>query len=486
MNLADAGDVEKPVLVLFRHDLRVTDNGALAAAANSGKPVVPVFVFDEESPGLRPIGGARRWWLHSSLSALSAKLMSLGAPLALRRGRMQNVVAELVEETGADTVVWNRRYVPAEAKIDAALKDALRQSNLIAQSFDGHLLHEPSLVKTKAGGFFKVYTPFWRALESEPEPRDPFAAPESLVTGPAVRSDALADWALTPTKPDWAGGLKAMWKPGEEGAHKQLQAFLRQGLNGYENGRDLPATDRSTRLSPYLTHGEITPFQILAVLKRTSLKAPRSDIEKLRKEVGWREFNYHLLFHNPDLASVAFNPGFGNFPFQHDAKALRAWQRGQTGYPMVDAGMRQLWTTGWMHNRVRMIVASFLIKDLLQDWRDGEAWFWDTLVDADPANNAANWQWVAGCGADASPFFRIYNPTLQGEKFDPDGDYVRRYVPELKGLNRKSIHAPEKAGKEILASANVKLGTGYPVPIVDHSDARDRAMQAYKQTRNRG
>ena len=482
MSAVKATPSDKPVIVLFRHDLRLADNRALSAAAASGRPVLPVFIPDEESEGTRPLGGARRWWLHKSLERLAEKLAELGAPLTLRKGKMVEVVKALVDESGADTLLWNRRYDPAGMAADKALKQWARESDLAAESFDGHLLHEPSLLTTGNGGPYKVYTPFWRALASSDELRPPLGAPRALkgCDGP-IEGMKLSALELLPSQPDWAGGLCTEWTPGEEGAQARLRSFFADALAGYGENRDLPGTVTTSRLSPHLAHGEITPYQIWDALKQEASSAPGGDIEKFRKEIAWREFCHHLLFHNPDLATKNYNSDFDAFPWRPDKALLAAWQRGRTGYPIVDAGMRELWQTGWMHNRVRMVVASFLTKHLLQDWRQGEAWFWDTLVDADPASNPANWQWVAGSGADAAPYFRIFNPVLQGEKFDPDGAYVRRFVPELAKLPDRFIHKPWQAPETALSRAGVKLGETYPVPAVDHGRARERALAAHKE-----
>ena len=351
-------------------------------------------------------------------------------------------------------------------------------------SFDGQLLHEPTQVKTGAGNPFKVYTPFWRAFSALPAPRAPYDAPQWL-NGFAgtLESDALGDWGLLPTRPDWSKGFNEDWKPGEEGAQEKLRTFIDSGLNNYADGRNLPGQASTSRLSPHLAMGEISPFQVWrATLGLEGLHSPR-DVEVFRKEVVWREFAYHLLFHFPTLATENFNEGFDDFPWASKPELIEAWKRGKTGYPIVDAGMRQLWQTGWMHNRVRMAAASFLIKHLLADWRVGEEWFWDTLVDACPANNAASWQWVAGSGADAAPYYRIFNPVLQGEKFDTDGAYVRRFVPEIARLPNNLLHRPWEAGPLELAAAGIDLGKTYPKPIVDHSVARDRALSAYKSLR---
>ena len=473
-------DDARPALVLFRNDLRIADNGALAAAANLGRPVLAAFVHDEESEGVRPAGGASGWWLHHSLSALASRLEALGARLILRRGRMQQAVDGLIAESGADSVFWNRRYDPGGVIADTAMKQNLRERGIGAESFDGHLLHEPSRLTTGAGSFYKVFTPFWNALAAAPEPRDPIDPPRRLngFFG-AVSSERLDDLLPLPTSPDWAGGLRASWTPGEDGAHERLEEFLSDGIRGYADGRDFPARPSTSLLSPHLAHGEITPYRIFAALKDRRLDASGAGIAKFRKEIGWREFCYHLLFHNPQLHERNFQPGFDGLSWASDTAPLRAWQRGATGYPIVDAGMRELWLTGTMHNRVRMIAASFLTKHLLIDWREGERWFWDTLVDADPASNPGNWQWVAGSGADAAPYFRIFNPVLQGEKFDGDGAYVRRFVPEIAGLPDRWLHKPWQAPGPVLADAGVDLGGAYPRPIVDHAWARQRALAAY-------
>jgi len=481
MGMRGKAEAENPAIMLFRNDLRLGDNRALAAAADSGLPLICVLIFDETSPHVRPLGAARRWWLHHSIEALQADLAKLGADLVLRRGPTNEIALDLQKQTGAGAVYWNRRYAPAEAAVDKAMKAALRERGVKAESFDGQLLHEPTLLKTGAGGSYKVFGAFRRALDNQGEPRDPVDAPKKLVASQLqVKSDTLASWALLPTKPDWAGGLRETWTPGETGAHQRLEAFLEDRLEDYAAGRDFPAMEVTSRLSPHLANGEITPCQILARLNRVRAKAKADNVAKLRSELAWREFCYHLLFHFPALADKNYNASFDRFPWAKPKKGLRAWQRGQTGYPIVDAGMRQLWQTGWMHNRIRMVVASFLTKHLLIDWRDGEQWFWDTLVDADPANNPGNWQWVAGCGADAAPYFRIFNPVLQGEKFDGDDAYTKHFVPELEKLDGKFAHKPWAAPEKTLAAAGVKLGGNYPVPLVDHETARDRALAAYK------
>jgi deoxyribodipyrimidine photo-lyase len=467
-----------PVVVWFRQDLRLTDNPALAAAVASGRPIIPLYVLDQTAA---PLGGASLWWLDKSLAALDASLQALGSRLILRRGDPAHQIGEIIAATGAGAVVWNRLYDKHSVARDSALKSDLRADGIEAQSFDGGLLVEPWTVKSGSGEPYKVFTPFWRAARGVLFDRTAFAAPGGLVAPtPWPASEALVDWGLQPTSPDWSTGFY-LWRPGEDGARALLDSFLGGPVKAYADERNLPGVDGTSRLSPHLRFGEIGPRQVWrAVLAAMEAgHAPADQAAKFLAELGWREFNHHLLFHWPDLPTANFKPDFDRFVWRDDPAALKAWQTGQTGYPIVDAGMRELWATGFMHNRVRMIVASFLIKHLMIDWREGEAWFRDTLVDADIAQNAANWQWVAGSGADASPWFRIFNPITQGEKFDPDGVYVRRWCPELAKLPNDVIHQPWTASEGRLVAAGVKLGRTYPHPIVDHAAARARALDAY-------
>ena len=478
----DTSPFQDPAIIWFRNDLRIQDNEALVAAAQHSS-VVPIYIR-QASGTARALGAAREWWLHHSLSGLSQSLDNLGPPLILLSGDPADLIPELARITGASAVYWNRRYDPALQAVDSALKAELQAQNLVAESFAGQLLHEPTRLRTGSGTSYKVYSPFWRALEPGVENRQPLEAPRSLSAYGSLSNlpaEALDSWDLLPTKPDWSGGLVNAWTPGEAGAHERLSEFIEDRMQGYGDRRDIPGVDATSGLSPHLANGEITPAQIFEALKNTDNDAAPADRTKFRKEVGWREFAWHLLANNPALPEKNHNSKFDNFPWLNNPRSLTAWQKGMTGYPVVDAGMRQLWQTGWMHNRVRMIVASFLTKHLLIDWRKGEDWFWDTLVDADQASNAASWQWVAGSGADAAPYFRIFNPVLQGEKFDADGDYVRRFVPELAQMPKKFIHKPWAAPEQVLAVAGVRLGDTYPHPIVNHKLARDRALAAYQQ-----
>jgi deoxyribodipyrimidine photo-lyase len=461
--------------------LRLRDNPALHAAAK--RPLICLFI-DEKSAGLRPRGAAARWWLHGSLEALDQALEKRGSSLTLLRGDATEILPVLARATGAQSVFWNRRYDLHGRAIDSAVEALLKNLGVEIATFNGHLLNEPWTVTNKAGQPFRVFTAYWRAALARGAPAVPLPAPRRLRSQPLprhfkLRFLRLASLQLEPHAPDWAGGLRAQWKPGEPSARRILSRFLASALPHYRTDRDRPDRDCTSRLSPYLSFGNISVREVWhAAYRATSRRRPGAtgQLEKFLAELGWREFNYHVLYHHPDLAERNFQPRFDHMRWRVDRRALNAWQRGLTGYPIVDAGMRELWNTGWMHNRVRMVVASFLVKDLLIDWRMGEKWFWDTLVDADPANNAANWQWVAGSGADAAPYFRIFNPVIQGEKFDPDGTYVRRWVPELAHLPVGVIHRPWAAKAAQLVAADVRLGDTYPRPIVDHDRARQRAL----------
>lgn len=486
-----ANPTTRPCIVWFRDDLRLSDHPALHAASRTGAPVVCLYVLDEQSPALkapeaRPLGGAARWWLAQSLRALQANLSALGATLVLRKGPAARVIADLARDIDAATVFWNEIAQAPRLTVADRVTRALDEIGVGTQTFTGDLLVEPRAIRNKENRGLRVFTPFWRRVQSLDDPPKPLPAPNKLNGVKDLAGDRLEDWKLEPANPDWAGGLRESWKPGEAQARAQLKAFLKGGVAGYTGERDRPDRDGTSRLSPHLRFGEISPRQVWHAARFAAAEHPRlsGDIEKFLSELGWREFCRHLLFDVPDLAMRNLQPSFDAFPWKSDAKALRAWQRGRTGYPIVDAGMRELWHTGVMHNRVRMVVASFLVKHLLIDWRHGEQWFWDTLVDADAASNPANWQWVAGSGADAAPYFRVFNPILQGEKFDPDGAYVRRWVPELKALPDKLIHQPWTATPIELASAGVELGNSYPEPIVDHKVGRERALAAYAKLRN--
>lgn len=468
-------------IVWLRDDLRLDDNPALTEAAAMGLPMTVVFIHDEESAGIRPLGGASRWWLHHSLSALAASLERAGSRLLLRRGPAASVLRELAAETAAAHLLWNRRYGLPERTVDAAVEKWAGDNGVSSWSYQANLLFEPWTIRSGGGGPYKVFTPFWRACLATGDIREPHGAPDQLpppapgLRGGLPAGEDLDSWNLLPRSPDWSQGLVETWEPGEDGARRRLDDFLDGPAEDYATGRNVPAVEGSSRLSPHLRFGEISPYRVWREIRqRFPLKVP-ADVGIFQSELGWREFCWHLLDTNPELATRNYRPEFDRFEWQSlSTGELKAWQQGRTGYPLVDAGMRQLWQTGWMHNRVRMVAASFLVKNLLADWRIGEQWFWDTLVDADAASNPANWQWVAGSGADASPYFRIYNPVTQSRKFDPAGRYLRQFIPELAGLDGKSIHEPWKAGHV----------PGYPEPLVGLPESRQRALETYSRLKD--
>ena len=454
-----------PAIVLFRRDLRIADYAALRAAMATG-PAVALYVLDSAADG-RPLGGAARWWLHHALARIGAQLRDLGVPLILRRGDQNTTVLDTAVEEQAGAVYWNRRYTPWGIAADRALKAALRASGTTVGDFPGAYLREPWELTTKQGNWIKVFTPFYRASLAMGEPPGPLQAPQpQLPPSVSTRSEALADWDLLPTKPDWAVGLRDTW-PSEPGtAEARLSTFLEGRVSGYSRDRDRPDLDATSALSPYFAFGELSPRQVWHSARQFQDTSPGSDqgIDSFLRQLVWRDFSANLLYHFRDLGHRPFQEKFERFPWSDDPSSLRAWQRGRTGYPWIDAGMRQLWVTGWIHNRVRMGVASFLSKHLLLPWQSGEAWFWDTLVDADPAQNIANWQWVAGCGADAAPYFRIFNPITQGTRFDRTGNYLRRWQP---------------------SAASYEPGSGGCQPIIGPKEGRERALAAFRSLAGR-
>lgn len=483
-----------PCLLWFRKDLRLSDNSALAAAVARGAPIIPVFVYDEAGEGGWPLGGASKWWLHHSLLALGNALRARGSRLVLACGDSATELQRLVERCGAGAVYWNRRYEPAVRARDAAIKASLLAGGVDAKSFNSALLHEPHTIANKQGGPFQVFTPYWRHCTGLglPEPTTSeapahFSVPTEWPEGlPGVQA-----LALLPKIP-WDGGFSARWTPGEAGAQARLARFAASpSVHAYDELRNIPSVDGTSGLSPHLHWGEIGPRQIVASLsalgRERGLDPVSNGARVFVSEVGWREFAHHLLFHFPHTPEKPLRADFEAFQWATDShgEKLRAWQRGRTGYPIVDAGMRELWATGWMHNRVRMVVASFLVKHLRLPWQQGAGWFWDTLVDADLASNTLGWQWSSGCGADAAPYFRIFAPVTQGERFDAAGDYVRRWVPELAKLPDKFIHAPWTAPASVREYAKVDLGPdgNYPAPIVDHATSRAEALAAFKALR---
>lgn len=455
-----------PTIVLFRRDLRAADNPALTAAMQAG-PAVALYVLDDAADG-RPLGGAGRWWLYHALSRLREQLAALGVPLILRLGGQKEHAVAVAEAIGAGGVYWNRRYTPWGVAIDRQLKTKARDKGLAAESFASNYLREPWEVKTKQGGWFKVFTPFYKACMALGEPSAPLPVPEAQASPQfAIPSDALDDWGLLPTKPDWAGGLRETWPSGSGAGEARLERFLDEAMQDYGTARNRPDLDGTSALSPYLAFGELSPRQIwhAARYAQDAEPARSAGAESFLRELVWRDFSSNLLYHFPELGERSFQAKFEDFPWADDPAALKAWQKGETGYPWIDAGMRQLWHSGWVHNRVRMGVASFLTKHLLVSWQEGEAWFWDTLVDADPAQNIANWQWVAGCGADAAPYFRIFNPITQGAKFDETGAYLARWQP---------------------GALSYEPGAGGTAAIVDHKSARQRALAALQSLTDSG
>jgi deoxyribodipyrimidine photo-lyase len=469
----------------FRQDLRLADNPALGAAVAEGADLALVYVLDTAEPPERGLGAASRWWLHNSLQALARNLAEIGGRLILRRGDPAQVIADLAAELDAGRVFFSRCYDPRGRALQQAVHEYGSATGIHVKRFVGSLLAEPEHIRTGAGGPYKVFTPFWRALQQQVESA-PLLAPEGLPAAVAAASEDLASWQLQPSQPNWAAGFSGLWQPGEAGAGDALEQFLVDAAADYAAARDRPDQEGTSRLSPHLHFGELSPRTVWQRARHVAGKRPGSGggVESFLRELGWREFCYHLLNHWPELTSAPLRPEFRRFPWREDAAALAAWQRGLTGVPLVDAGMRQLWESGWMHNRVRMVVASFLVKNLLLPWQAGEAWFRDTLVDADLANNAAGWQWVAGCGTDAAPFFRIFNPVRQGEKFDPQGHYVKRWVPELRALPAKFVHQPWALPAPIAEELGFQNGRDYPHPLVDLSQSRKRALAAYQGMRD--
>lgn len=460
--------MSKVCIVWFRQDLRLHDNPSLYHASKEFEKIIPIYIYDEKFGGGHSIGGASKWWLHHSLKSLSNDI-----DISIFEGDAIATLKNIIKETGATAIYFNRCYEPFALKRD----EEVAKLGIEVKSYNGSLLFEPNEVQTTTKDYFKVFTPFWKACIKSGIKRSIYKKP--VLNVKKIKGVTLESLNLLPKKPNWAKGFEAVWECGENAAIKALDEFIEHKLSNYGEGRNYPAKALVSRMSPHLHFGEISPLYIFT--KIVSSGKSQKEIEKYTSELGWREFSYNLLGNFPNLSHQNFKSQFDNFTWEYNTKNLNAWKKGQTGYPIVDAGMRELWQTGYMHNRVRMIVASFLIKHLLIDWREGERWFWDTLVDADMANNCASWQWVAGSGADAAPYFRIFNPIIQSEKFDKDGQYIKRYVPELKDLDSKNLHAPWEASPIELRAAGVILGQTYPHPIVDHNKARAEALRRYKR-----
>ena len=469
-------------IVWFRRDLRLTDNPALSAACEHARHVIALYVHAPGEDGEWAPGGASRWWLHHSLLRLDESLRARGGRLTIRRGASLEALLAVARETGAEYVYWNRLYDPARVAHDTQIKAALREAGLECESFNAALLHEPWEVRTGQGDPYRVFTPFWKSCAARLDalPR-PLPAPQQIaVPQTPIATLALDELNLLPGI-RWDAGLHATWTPGEAGALAQLESFAEGAIAAYGEGRNRPDRPETSRLSPYLHFGEIGPRQCLAAARNAVAERPaaQASADSFVREIGWREFAHHLLHHFPHTPASPLDTRFDAFPWEPNDAWVEAWQRGRTGYPIVDAGMRELWHTGWMHNRVRMIAASLFTKNLRQPWLKGAQWFWDTLVDADLANNTLGWQWTAGCGADAAPFFRIFNPMLQTERFDPERAYLRRWLPELARLPDKWIHCPWEAPAAVLAESGVDIGRTYPRPIVDFRESREAALAAY-------
>lgn len=457
----------------FRQDLRLSDNPALTHSATNGV-VMPIYILDNVNPQQYQLGGASSWWLHYSLISLQ---QSLSGDLSIYKGDPLAIFKRLIEQYDINSITWNRCYEPWRITRDSKIKEFLTSNGVTVYTVNGSLLWEPWEITKDDGTPYKVFTPFYRkgCLKSGAEPRKPLPVPTKLQTMLDHNANIAIDkLSLLPTR-SWGDQLLKHWDIGEQAAHKRLQEFINAGLKNYKEGRDIPSLNSVSRLSPHLHFGEISPNQ--AWYSVLSCGDDRN-IEHFCSELGWREFSYSQLYYNKNLPTKNLQSKFDNFPWENEANLLKAWQQGMTGVPMVDAGMRQLWQTGYMHNRVRMIVGSFLVKNLLLHWHHGERWFWDTLVDADLASNSASWQWVAGCGADAAPYFRIFNPVMQGQKFDANGEYVRKFIPEIAELPNKYLFNPWEAPADILAAAKVTLGKTYPLPIVDLKESRERALSA--------
>ncbi len=471
-------------LFWFRQDLRLSDNPGLFEAAQQGS-VLPVYILDEENAGTTKMGEASRWWLHHSLESLNQDLEGL---LNVYSGNTFDLLLKIIQDNAIEAVYWNRCYEPWRIKQDTEIKKQLKEKGIFCQSSNAGLLYEPWQVLKDDQTPYKVYTPYYRKTQTLETPI-PLPNPEKLdLINDKNSLLSIKHLNLLPKK-TWHQSFEPFWTIGEKAAQEKLDAFLDHGIQGYQEKRDYPAQKNNSRLSPHLHFGEISPRQIWASVKTHEMfNSYPADQEHFKRELVWREFSYYLLYHFPDFPEKNFQPKFNRFPWKNtdDPETqllLKQWQKGQTGYPIIDAGMRELWQTGYMHNRVRMIVASFLVKNLLIHWHEGEKWFWDCLVDADLASNSASWQWVAGSGADAAPYFRIFNPITQGEKFDADGEYTKRFVPELAKLPNKYLFKPWEAPEYILTAAGIILGKNYPKPIIDLKESRETALNAYQQIR---
>lgn len=467
-------------IVWLRQDLRLRDNPALYYASKQDSPVIPVYIYDES---LSSLGGASRWWLHHSLAALEEGFKQKNTNLLILHGNTLEILLNLAKKYQVKSIFWNLSYDPNIIAHDLKIATELNAIGVETKSFNGNLLYDPNLIKNKLGAPYKIFSQFWKACQKN-EPQRKIILPIPKLQGlPFQSNKQLNRLRLLPKKSNWTQGLGETFKPGEIHALRRLKQFVKYQINQYAELRDFPAERATSLLSPHLHFGELTPLQIY---KEIQLSGSLSIVstEKFMLEIGWREFAAYMLYHFQNIAVENLNPKFNNFHWEINGKMLKSWRQGMTGYPIVDAGMRELWQTGFMHNRVRMIVASFLTKDLLIHWKEGAEWFMDTLVDADIASNSLNWQWVAGSGIDASPFFRIFNPISQSEKFDPEAKYIRQWIPEISRLPNQFIHKPWEAPADTLKMAQITLGKDYPYPIVNHEMQRKEALMRYRSCKD--
>lgn len=462
-------------IVWIRQDLRLSDNPALYHACKESDEVVVLFIWSPEEEGDWAAGAAAKWWLHHSLDNFRKRCLEEKLPFVIKKGPIKQALEQTLKNTQASKVVWNRRYEPAGSAVDAKLRSEL---DVETDTFPGSLLFEPEEIKTQQGSPYQVFTPFWRMCMKKGGIASPLQKPINPKSRATYDSLTVDDLGLLPDI-RWDKKLEDHWKIGEEEAQRKFKNFINSGITDYKTLRDFPAEEGVSKMSPHLHFGEVSPRWLWHQI-HLKHSGQQAGVKTYLSEIGWREFAYHLLFHFPKTPKEPLHSKFKKMKWSQSQKNLEAWQKGMTGYPIVDAGMRQLWATGWMHNRLRMIVGSFLVKDLLISWTEGAKWFWDTLVDADLASNTLGWQWVGGCGADAAPFFRIFNPVTQSEKFDPEGEYIKTWVPELKNVPVKRIHQPWETPLDL---GGVKLGDDYPYPIVDHSAARKKALDAFDQVK---
>jgi len=467
-------------IVWLRHDFRLTDNPALYYAAQHSNKVVPVYIHAPEEANLWQAGQASNWWRHHSLTNLEQAIAQRGGRLIIRQGKSLEELLKLCQELKASTVYWNQTYTPGLTQRDQGVRNALESIGVDHYQYNGSLLHTPGTILNKEGKPYRVFSAFWATCQRLGLGQTPLPAPSSLYDC-KLASIPISELKLLPNIP-WDQHFYEHWQPGEAHGLNQIERLCEERLDGYHHNRDYPAIEGTSRLSPYLALGEVSPRQIVTALLNTFMRRTlrASECDSFIREIGWREFAYHTLQHFPESIEKVLNPRFEKMPWQQNPELLNAWQQGKTGYPIIDAGMRELWQTGWMHNRVRMIVASFLTKNGMIHWQHGARWFWDTLVDADLASNSFNWQWVAGTGLDAAPYFRIFNPIRQSEKFDSKGHYIRCWLPELKALPDKWIHTPWKAPADILQHANISIGDNYPAPVLDLGITRKHALSCFK------